>query len=310
MKTQKDPMHLDAGESAIFARQLDYVKAQSYDVKHKNLKATTLIPVSTEAPSGADVITFRRFDMVGLAKIVSDYANDFPRADVYGTEESAKVRSLGSSFGYSVKEIRRSQMAGTNLDQRRANAARRAIDELLERLAFTGDSNFNINGLINYPGISDYTVPNDGTGTSKLWSTKTPDQIVRDITGLISFIVSSTNGREAPDTLLLPIDQYMLIANTRMTDGNDKTILTFVLENNPYLKLIDWLPELKSAGVGATNRMLAYTRDPEHLTLEIPQPYEQFTPQQKGMEFEVPCHMETAGVICYYPLSVAFGDGI
>ena len=70
----KNPMMMDAGESAFFGHQLEYVKAQTYDVKHKNLKATMLIPVSTEVPSGADTITFRRFDMVGVAKVDGETA--------------------------------------------------------------------------------------------------------------------------------------------------------------------------------------------------------------------------------------------
>ena len=125
----KNMYKLDANESAFFKRALEAVKSRTYDVKRKTLKATTLIPVETDAPNGADVITYRSFDAVGVAKIISDYAKDFPRADVYGKEEMVKIFSLGSSYGYSIKEIRRAQMAGTNLDQKRAMAAKRAIDE-------------------------------------------------------------------------------------------------------------------------------------------------------------------------------------
>lgn len=309
MKPKINPLKLDANESAFFTRQLEYVKSKTYDVKYKNLKATQLIPVSTEAPAGADTITYRSFSKVGVAKVVSDYAHDFPRVDTVGTESTIKVRSLGDSYGYSIKEIRRSQMAGTRLDTRRAEVARRAIDELINTLAWDGDSNYSIQGFIDYPGITEYTIPNDGTGSSKLWSTKTPDKIVRDVTGLVDAIVDTTNGREAPDTLLLPLSLYNLIANTRMTDGNDKTIMTFIMENNPYIKRIEWVVELKTAGAGSTTRIMAYTRNPNNLTLEIPQPFEQFPAQWKGMEAEIPCHAETGGVIVYYPLSVAYGDG-
>lgn len=306
----KDIFKLDVNESAFFKRQLEFIKSQTYDVKYKELKATTLIPVSTEAPSGADTITFRRFSKVGFAKVVSDYANDFPRVDIVGEEQKADVRSLGDSYGYSIKEIRRAQTAGLNLNARRAETARRAIDELINDIAFSGDTSYNLQGLIDYPGITEYTVPDDGTGDTKTWVTKTPDQIVRDVTGMLDAVMDPTNGRESPDTLLLPLTQLLFIANTRMTDGNDKTIMTYIKENNPFIKRIEWVTELKGAGAGSTDRMMVYPADPRNLTLEIPQPFEQFTPQQKGMEFEVPCHAETAGVIVYYPLSIAFGDGI
>lgn len=306
-----DMYNLDANESAFFKRQLEYIKTKTYDEKYKKLKYPDLIPISTEASNGASEITWRSYKGVGFAKIISDYANDFPRVDTIGEEHTIKPRGIGDSYGYSIEEIRRAQFARINLNQRRATMARRAIEEKLNTIAFSGDDDYNLNGLIDYPGITEYTVPNDGTGTSKLWSTKTPDQIVRDMAGIVTLgVIDNTNGVEIPDTMVMPIEQYEYIANTRMTDGTDKTIMKFFLENNPHIKNIEWLTELKGAGAGGTDRFMVYTKDPNNLTFEIPQMFEQFSPQQKGMEFQVPCHAKTGGVIIYYPLSVAFGDGI
>lgn len=305
-----DPTRLDAGETAFFKRQLEYVKSETYDVKYKNLMAKMLFPVSTEAPSGSQTIIYRSFTKVGVAKIIADYANDFPRVDIYGEERIARVRGVGDSYGYSIVEIRRAQRAGVNLNQRRADAAKEAIEQFVDNIGWNGDSDYNLQGFIGYPGVTEYTVPSDGTGLSKLWSTKTPDQIVRDITGLISAIITTTNDKERPDTLMVATAPYLILANTRMTDGDSKTILTFIKENNPFIKEIVMVNELTGAGAGSTNRMYAYTRSPKHITFEIPQQFEQFTEQQKGMEFVIPCHEETGGIIIYYPLSVAFGDGI
>lgn len=301
---------LDAGESAFFQRQLEYVKRRTYDTKYKNLKAYDLLPVSSEAPAGADRITFQRYTNVGFAKVIADYSHDLPRADVYGTEDSVKVYSVGDAYGYNVKEIRRAQMAGMNLTDRKAQAARRAIDSKINAIALLGESEYNIQGLIDYPGITEYTVPADGTGSVKGWDKKTPDQIVRDLAGLVTAVVDLTNGVEVPDTLILPLDKYQHIANTRMTDGNDKTILQFFLQNNPFIKTVDWLTELSGAGAGGTDRMMCYPKDPNNLTLEIPLFFEQLPEQWKGFEAVIPCEAETAGVIVYYPLSVAYGDGI
>ena len=128
--------------------------------------------------------------------------------------------------------------------------------------------------------------------------------------GLINSVVVTTNGREVPDTLILPIESFNVLAYTRMTDGNDKTILTYIRENFPTINMIDWVTELTTAGSGSTKRMMIYTRDMNNVTLEIPQQFEQFPAQQKGMEFVVPCHARCGGVIVYYPLSVAYGDDI
>jgi len=309
MKKDFNPLKLDSGETVFFKRQLEHIKTGAYDKKYKELKATMLFPVSTEASPGARTITFRSFSKVGLAKIVSDYANDFPRVDVYAEEKTANVRSIGESYGYSIQEIRESQMAGTNLDSRRASAARRTNDEKVNDIAFNGDDDYGLQGFINYPGITEYTIPN-GAGGDEEWSTKTPDEIVADVSGIITAVIDLTNGREVPDTLLLPIAQYNILINVRMTDGDSNNILNFIMKNNPYLSSIEWVTEMKGAGVGGADRMMVYPRDPEHVTLEIPQPFEQLAAQQKGMEFVIPCHSRCGGIIVYYPLAVAYGDNI
>ena len=310
MSVSKNPMHLDANESAFFKRELEYVKSRSYDTKYKELKAFSLFPVSTEAGNGKTEITWRQYTGVGFAKIIADYAHDFPRVDVYGTETTTKIRGLGDSYGYSIKEIRESQATGKRLEQRKADMAKRGIEQLINSLAWTGDSTYNINGFINYPGITEYTVPNDGTGSSKLWSTKTGDQINRDLMGMVAAITETTNGQEAPDTLILPVSSYMYISGLRMGTNSDVTVLKYFLENNGFIKNVEWVPELKNAGASTTNRAMMYKKDDMHLSLEIPQPFEQFDADKKGMEYVVPCHAETAGVIVYYPLSICYADGI
>ena len=87
---------LDATETVFFKRQLEYVKSKTYDKKYKNLKSSTLIPISTEAPSGADFIVWYSFSKAGVAKIISDYANDFPRVDVYAEENQIKQEITAS----------------------------------------------------------------------------------------------------------------------------------------------------------------------------------------------------------------------
>ena len=309
IETRKSPLHLDAGEQVFFARELDYVKKNSYDAKLAELKGLQIVPVSTEAGNGATSITYRRYKGVGVAKIISDYANDFPRVDVYGEEVTVKTKGVGDSYGYSIKEIRESMMSGKKLDVRRANTARRAIEEKLNKIALLGDSEAGFNGLINNPDITEYTVPADGTGSAKSWSTKTADQIIRDVTGMVSAVMVPTYGREVPDTLALPLAQYNIIANTRVGD-TEKTILQYILATSPAIKKIVWLNELDGAGASGTDRMMVLCSDSEHLSFELPQTFEQFPPEAKGMSFDIVCHAETAGTIIYYPLSVAYGDGI
>lgn len=318
------PTVLDDGESAFFQLQLAYIQLQQLAIKHKPLRAMEFIPVTSEAPLGAESIKIRFYDLVGKAKVVHDYASDFPMANTYGIEKTFNIKSLGSGYQYSVQEIRRAQMAGTPLDQREAMAAQRTIDELHDSIAWMGDKETGLLGLLNYPGINTYTLGTGGTGKT-IWSDKTPDQILADITGLVSTIRTATNGREIPDTLLLPQAKYMYLANTRLGAYNDMSILTYLKVNLKELGIttIDWINELanfKDATVSAAgnidagntyaNRMIAYKRDPEHLRLEIPMLFEMFPPERENLVYKVNCHARTAGVIVYYPLSIGVADGI
>ncbi len=304
---------LDAASSAFFQRELEYIKKKSYDTKYKPLKYAKLIPVSTEAPAGAQQITFQKYTKYGIAKIIGSGVHDLPDVGIIGEESTIKVKSIGAKYSYNINEIRASQMAGKNLEMRKAEAARRAIEQKKNSIAWNGDSTYNMSGLIDYSGITEYTVPNDGTGSTKTWSTKTPDQIVRDMGGLLNSIMVATNGvamMEREYILLLPITQYDYIMDTRMTGNSDKTIMSYFLENNRYVAEIDSIPELEDAGASTTDRMMCYRRDPDVLTFECPIIYEQLPAQEKGLSFEIPVHSRAGGVIVYYPLEVAYGDGI
>jgi hypothetical protein len=56
--------------------------------------------------------------------------------------------------------------------------------------------------------------------------------------------------------------------------------------------------------------MIVYRKDPDVLTLEIPQPFEQFPAQERNLEFVVPAHSRIGGVIVYYPLAIDITEGI
>jgi hypothetical protein len=302
---------LDANETFWFARELEYIKAKSYDIQFPKLKALAgLMPISTEAGPGAEAITFTQYEPTGMARVISNYADDLPRADIRGKQFTSMVKSIGVSYGYSMQEIRNAMFAGKPLQQRQANAARLANDQKVNRLAWFGDSDFNLQGFLYAPNVPAASVPNDGTGPSTLWVNKTPDQILRDMNELANGIVALTNGVESPDTLILPIAQYTLIASTPRSANSDTTILEYFLQNNPFITNVDWVYELTGAGPLGVDIMVAYENNPDKFTLEIPMPYTQYAPQERNLEFEVPCESRFGGVIIYYPLSLSIGEGI
>lgn len=303
---------LDANESIFFEKELEAVKSRSFDIKYPELKARQLIPVSTEAGAGAESIKYEQYEQVGMAKIIRDYSCDLMSADIVAREYISPIRSLGACYRYSVQEVRAAQLAGKPLQQRKADSARRAVMQKENNIAFFGDADNGLNGLLSEPNIPVVTLPADGATSQTTFADKigTPDLIIRDLNNIANSIVDVSKGVETPDTLLLPVSQYTLLSSTPRSSTSDTTILQYFLSNNPFISNVEWVNELKGAGAGGTDVALAYRRSPDALSLEVPQDFETFPPQDKCLSFEVPVHMRTGGVIVYYPLSLAKAEGV
>lgn len=300
---------LDSKESAFFQRECEYVKTRTYDQKTPNLKGLTLVPQASGIPLGTSEITYRRYAETGQAKIIANYAKDFPRVDVYGEEDTVKVYDIGAYYGYNIKEIRESALTGKRLDQRRATTVRNAIDRKLNELTLVSNKETGTYGLLDFPGLTESTLPADGDGSSKSWAVKDADKIIRDINILLSSVIETTKGVEVPNTLLLPLNTYTSLQARRLGD-TDSSLLKYIKDNFPLLTKIDWLNELGTIGVGKTGRVMVGCIDEQHVENQIVNQFEQGDVQQEGMEYQIPCMASTAGVIVYYPQAFAFADGI
>lgn len=301
---------LDSGERLYFSRQLEYISSKIYETKYPELKATMLIPVNASVDNAADSYTYRTYDGVAMAKIISNYADDLPTVEVFGKEDTSIIKSLGDSYEYSIQDIRRSQRAGINLQTRKATLAKKGIDQKVDQIAWLGDAENNLKGFINASGILTQTAAATGTGSSTKWADKTADQILEDLNAAIRYMADQTKGVESPDTLLLPIEQYAKIATMPRSTMSDTTVLDFFKKNHPEITTIEGVYNLKGAGAASADVFFMYRKSPEYLELIMPQPFEQFPPQEQNLAIKVPCHARTGGVVIYYPLSVIKVSGI
>ena len=312
--------HFDSAEDAsvFFARELDYVKSQSYDVEYPELTALSLFPMSSEVDPGAETVTYYSYDKVGLAKIISNYATDLPRADVKGKPTTAIIKSLGASYGYSIQEMRASAMAGKSLDTRKAESARYQIDYLNNKIAWCGDEETGLRGVLSKDtDVPLYVLANGAKGSTK-WSEKTEDEILADINGMLKQMARTTKKVEKPDTLGLPSEAYLELQGRRI-EGTATTVLSYIQENLKDIKEIVSCPELDPDSVDTNpyaketdgqGVMLLFKNDARKLTVENPLPFMQYPVQTEGLEMVVPCEARTAGVLIYYPMSLLIGVGV
>ena len=308
-------VNLDANESAFFARELEHIKTRTYDILYPEYKATRLIPVSTDAGPGAESIVYQQYDAVGVMKIIANYADDLPRADVKGKEFLSPVRSLGGSYGYNVQEVRNAQQAGKPLNTRKAAAERQAYEQSVNKIAWFASATDGVygglTGLLYNPNVTK-TTPTYGAWIS---TPRTAAEILIDMNAAVNDTISLTKGVEIPDTMLLPLDEHGHVNTMPRSTNSDLTVLEYFKRNQPGVS-VEWVNELAdvdpkpSGPAGPSNLMVTYSKRSEKLTLELPQLFEQFPAQERGLEFIVPAHGRIGGVIIYYPLSVNIVEGI
>ena len=111
----------------------------------------------------------------------------------------------------------------------------------------------------------------------------------------------------------MDVESYNRFASTRISTTGDThtTAMQAFLQSNPYITRIESWNKLALADAAGTGpRAVCYKRDPEVLELVIPQEYEELPPQPKGFMYDIPCHARCGGVVVYYPLAMAYMDGL
>lgn len=311
--------HFHDAQSALsfMQQQASYIEPEVYETQYPDIQYPDLVPVDTSGNEWAKSKTFYSSDKVGQAQWFHHMANDMPFADIVRTKFEQGLEMAGIGYYYTLEEVGVAmQVPNMNLTAERGDAARRAYEEFMERIAFTGDSTKNWDGLINSDLVTAGNAVATGTGNSPLWSTKTGDQMAIDINGVLTGIYTGSNTVEMADTLLLPITQFALLANTRIGD-TPMNALSWVQQFNTYTAItnqqltIRAVRGLETAGAGGTARIVAYRNDPAILKLHLPMPHKflgvmQVTP----LRYDIPGIFRTGGLEIRRPGSVRYLDGI
>ena len=302
---------------SFMQQQASYIEPQVYETQYPEIQYPDLVPVDTSGDEWAKSKTFYSSDKVGQAQWFHHMANDVPFADIVRTKFEQGLEMAAIGYYYTLEEVGVArQIPGMNLTTERADAARRAYEEFMERIAFTGDTTKGWTGLINNDDVDAGNALADGTGTSALWTSKTADQVIRDINSILTGVYIDSNTVEMADTLLLPIASFALLANTRIPNTT-ANVMGWLEDYNTYTAYtkqplqIRAVRGLETAGTGGTQRIVAYRNDPSILKLHLPMPHKflgvmQVTP----LRYDVPGIFRTGGLEIRRPGSVRYLDGI
>lgn len=307
---------LSDGDGVFFQRQLEVIEQTTYDVLYPDLEARDCFPTLTLGGAGATSLTYRSYDRVGKAQVINARATDLPKSDISGREYSINVKSVGCAYDFDIDEVASANMSGMPLEARKAMASRRGYEQYVNDAVWSGDATGGFVGLFGNPYVAHNPVVAGVAGTTT-WTTKTPDEILKDLNSACSAMYAATKKIHKPEEVWLPVLQHNYIASTPRSALSDTTILQYFCDNNPFGITKDKVKALNAIDNkfdgGADGFVVIAKKTPEGTqTVRIREPLPlQFLPVQlHGLVYEVPGRGRFAGLEITYPRAIDLWYGI
>lgn len=286
-----------AAVAAYLASQTTIIQREANEAEFPEIVYPELVPVITTGPEFAQSITYISTKHAGQAEWIDGNADDVPMADAKLQMDIKPVYTAGIGYGYGYAELQTAMLTSFDLTAERAIAAKRASEEMIDRVVMAGDSRRGLQGL----------------GTLSLWTTSgitlddwtvngtTNDDIMVAINKLLMASVGNGSTPVA-DTLLIPPNYFAALFGrthaARMID-----MLTFATTSNVYTAMtgrpltIRAVAALAGSTDASGNKVIAYRRSPDTLALHMPMPHRFLPVYQAGpLRFEVPGVMRIGGL--------------
>jgi len=309
-------LRLDASESLFFERELEAIDARMYEIRYSSHRAREHVPTQGGIPDWARTYTWREMDQYGEAKILAHDADDLPSVGVSAAEYSKTIKLIGASYQYGVMEIKAAAALGKGLDDSLARAARRAVSSRMDKVLAYGDSALNLEGLLTLASAQSFTVSTKAAGGTTWGTTAAPnataDEMLNDLFGIVNARQEATDGEFDDFDILLPLSAYNVAARTKVGVDNTQSVLKYFLETCEFCSSVKpWYRCNDGDGDGSnTKRMVCYPKDPEVVAGIVPMEYTSLAPQLTGLVWKVPTFASSGGVVCRYPIAVAYGDNV
>ncbi len=217
-------------------------------------------------------------------------------------------------------DMQRGNMTGRNIDSLLRDGLRMTYDKHMEENTYTGFARYDTTGLINNPDVSVMDAGSNGAATpSTKWKDKTPDQILADVNDVIlaSWERAEYDRDAVPNHIIMPYEQYNYIATKKVTELAEKTILTFLLENNVakqngsdlFIGATGWC---KGAGDAGEDRLVVYCNKDRYLAMDELVPLTRAMTGANTAEFcyDTAYAGNLSEVQVFYDQTITYMDGI
>jgi hypothetical protein len=308
----------DADAGVIFARQLEQIDPRRFMVKYRPRGMWREFLPDVDVQRGLKNITYRVEDFrAQVEPITVGTVADIPYVGISTEEFSNQVVTKGLGYKYTVDELDAAAFAGVPLQDRYQSAVLKGYEENQDNVAFYGDTERELEGIINHTGVTNNQAAAPASGTDKKWSgtDKTNDEKLADIRGMVTTISTQSeenyNGDRTQFVLLVPRVPYDAL-NVRMAAGTDTTLLEFILRQQKYgIVDIKVLPQLAGQGTGGTDLaiMLPFM-DREVIEFHVSSAVLWEPAQFHGLDIRFPSRNRHGGVVIRYPIAMTQLYGI
>lgn len=223
--------------------------------------------------------------LVGGATDVISLVQANINKDVY------KVFTWAQGMKIPFVDSQKFQTIGRSIDSILDRGVRLNYNKSVDQLVYRGFTSVGFTGLVNDVNIVRSIAPNGAAG-SPLWQNKTVDEILWDVNKTLTeaWAASEYDESAIPNHLLLPPDKYAYIVSTRIGTSGDENILDYLLRNNLatnrggnlYIAPCRWC---SGAGIGNTDRMVAYVNDRDKVYFDLPVPLTRAMTQPVALQF-------------------------
>ena len=254
----------------------------------------------------------------GEKGLVFDTANDIPviQAD-YGKTVS-RVFNWAQYLVMSYIQEQKFRNIALNVEEALNKGVHLLFDKFCDENVFVGFNKVASTGLINNANVTRVTAdPHTTDGTDTTWEDKDADEILADINDNLTAVWSANDMAEdaLPNHVLIPTKQYGSIVTRKVGTTGDKSILTYIEENNIVTKqgknlVISPNKYCTGAGTGSSDRMVIYINDESKIRYHQTAPLHRLSTEIRDLSFRTPYVAQVSEVEFLYPTTVRYVDGI
>lgn len=202
-------------------------------------------------------------------------ANGIPMVQANFDKGTFKTHMVALGTRVMWADMQRGNMTGRNLDSLVRDGVRLTYDKHMDENTYAGFQRLGTTGIINNADVTVTNAASTGTESGTTFASKTPDQILADVNNaiILAWAASEYDNDAIPNHILMPYEQYNYLATTKVSDQAEKTILTFLLDNNVAAKngsdlFIGGCKWCKGAGGSSKDRMVVYCNKERYLAMD------------------------------------------